>query len=74
MLTFLATFTIVIAIVVVMIKAKKPEVLDGQISVQPGANLSTYWVIASGSIIVSLKHLVKPMYHTDIACRTTLMT
>ena len=66
-LALLATAGIVAAIVAVVLKAKRPEALDGYATAQPG--------LASGSIIVvSLEHLVKPMYETDFACRTTLMT
>jgi len=50
-LALFATVAIIAAIVAVMLKAKRPEVLDGYDSVHPGLNPSSYWIVASGSII-----------------------
>ena len=49
------TLAIAGAIAAVMVKAKRPEVINGALSVVPGMDLSSYWILSSGSIIVSLE-------------------
>lgn len=59
-LAFLATITIIAAITAVTLRSKNDtQAIYDYDSVQTELSPSSYWIVVSGSIVVSHEHLVK---------------